>query len=460
MKRFFNVVVAIAATALLASGCNKEPQNEPAQDDTVKFTATTLIGMHMSNSGILDSYIISLSDESKTHTYMFTLNSSTGEIDEEGNVTVPAGTYTQSGAGAEFSMGAYAVYRDTSAGAENVKSVNLEQSTLVVTDTQAVLTTVVEGVTHIVTYDAPLTMPADLPEEDVDFEANYAYAYYTDNVSDENVALFKLCLSDLGCDEDGNELPNATYYQLTLEVKRLEPNAEIAIPVGRYEVGNTESANGYIIDAEYYKFGESLSERAKYDYVNNGNGHLIVNEDGSIEASLNMNISGATHNISFSGDVEILENTLPSEPPYSTLTSDKECDLSNHAIDIWSREAPAGAAYNAYTVSINPNNSLGDDIVFTILCGTDKNADISGRYTVSNSLDEFTIIPGYIDGFTLTCSWYYHKPTSMSISDYAPIVDGWLELSVTDKKVYTATFDVYDDLNNNITGTLTYTRPY
>ena len=130
MKRFFNVVVAIAATALLASGCNKEPQNEPAQDDTVKFTATTLIGMHMSNSGILDSYIISLSDESKTHTYMFTLNNSTGEIDEEGNVTVPAGTYTQSGAGAEFSMGAYAVYRDASAGAENVKSVNLEQSTL------------------------------------------------------------------------------------------------------------------------------------------------------------------------------------------------------------------------------------------------------------------------------------------------------------------------------------------
>jgi hypothetical protein len=454
MKTFFNIVMAFAATMILASSCNKESTNEPVQDNTVNFTATKLIGMHMTKGNALDGYIISLSDEEMTRIYMFSLNNTTGPIDDEGNVTVPSGTYMQSEEAVEFSITGYAIYRDITEGVDNAKSANLEQSTLVVTETNAVLTTVVEGVTHIVTYNAPLTMPADLPEADVDFEANYAYAYYSDDTQDDSISLFKLYLSDLGCDESGNELPNGTYYVFTLQVKRLDSNAEIAIPAGRYEIGDTGSSNGYIVSAEYHKFGESLSERAKYDYSNSGS--LTVNEDGSIEANLDMYWNGGIHSITFSGEVEILENTLPSEPPYSTLTSDKECDLSNHAIDIWSREAPAGAGYNAYAVSINPNNAIGDDIVFEILCGTDKNADISGRYTVSNSLDEFTVVPGYIDGFTLASSWYYHKPTSMSISDYAPIVDGWVEISVTDKKTYTVTFDVYDDLNNNITGSWSY----
>lgn len=458
MKAFFNLVMALAATVILTSSCNKEPQNEPVQDNTVNFTATKLIGAHMTSGGGLNLYIISLSDELLTHTYMFSLNNYTGEIDDEGNVTVPAGTYTQSDKTAEFTMSAYAIYSDASAGGENATKVILEQSTLVVTDSKAVLTTVVEGVTHIVTYDGPLTMPADLPDEDVDFEASYAYAYYTDNLSDENTAKFKLYLSDLGVDENGHELPNATYYEFVISVNRLEPNAEIAIPAGKYEVGDTGSANGYIVEAQYYKFGESLSEPAKYDIIKVGN--LVVNEDGSIEANVTLRFSGSIHSITFSGDVEILENTMPSEPPYSTLTSDVECDLSNHAVDIWHTNAPDGTGYHSYMVSINPNNSIGDDVVFEILCGTDSDVDISGRYTVSNSMEEFTVIPGYVDGFTLKRSWYYHKSNSMNISDYAPIVDGWVEISVTDKKVFTVTFDVYDDLNNNITGTVTYTQPY
>ena len=87
------------------------------------------------------------------------------------------------------------------------------------------------------------------------------------------------------------------------------------------------------------------------------------------------------------------------------------------------------------------------------------NADISGKYTISTSMDEYTAFPGYVDGFTLMSSWYYYKDNALHISEYAPIVDGWVEIQKTGKGTYTITFDVYDDLNNNITGTTDVT-PY
>lgn len=448
--------MAFAATMIIASSCNKEPIEEPVQDNNFYLTATILSGGHMS-SGKSNQYLIALSDDGYVHNYMLSLVGQLGEIDENGYVTIPFGTYTQSGGTGDYTIAGYAAYLDKSEDAENSKTVELTESTVVVTENQIVLTTVVEGVTHIVTYNGAPSLPADLPEPDVDFEANYVYAYYTDNTIDENTALFKLFFSDLGRDEDGNAIPNGIYYELVVVVNRLAPNAEIAIPAGRYEIDDTESTNGYIVDAQYHKFGDSLSERAKYDFAQAG--HLTVNEDGSIEASLDMYFSGATHNLSFSGDVEILENTIPDEAPYSTLTSNKECDLSNHTIEIWSHGDRYESDYLSWGVSITSNNPVGDSISFEILRGTDSDTDFSGRYTVSNSMEEFTVVPGYVNGFTLTASWYYYRENSLHISAFAPIVDGWVEIQVTDDNVYNVTFDVYDDLNNNITGTFTQVIP-
>ena len=66
-----------------------------------------------------------------------------------------------------------------------------------------------------------------------------------------------------------------------------------------------------------------------------------------------------------------------------------------------------------------------------------------------------TALPGYVDGFTLMSSWYYYKDNALHISEFAPIVDGWVDIQKNDEGTYAITFDVYDDLNNNITGTYT-----
>ena len=454
MKKFFNLVMAFAATMILASGCNKEPMNEPVQDDpnTFKVTATTLIGTHMQLS-TSNTYMVMLADEGQVHNYLVSLYNQLGEIDDNGNVTIPAGTYTCTGGTEDFAISTHAAYADASEGAGNTKTVMLTDPIVEVSENQIVLTVDIEGITHIVTYNGTPSMPADLPEEDVDFEANYAYAYYTASTDKEDVASFKLFLSDLGHDAEGNILPNGVYYRLTLHVDKLDANAEVAIPAGRYEIGETGAATGYITDGVYYVFGDTVAETTDTDIIKTG--YLTVNEDGSIEASLKMYFSKATHTVTFSGEVEICENTIPTEAPYSTLTSDKVCDLSNHSLTGYKTGEVYGNGYEALIISIGSDTTVGDNIMFEILCDLDKSTDISGRYTISNSKDENTATPGYVDGFTLMGSWYYYQASSLNISEFAPLVDGWVEIQIHDEYSYTVKFDVYDDLNNHITGTYT-----
>lgn len=453
MKNFFNLAMAFVATMILFSSCDKDSTFDHEQDNTVNFTAAKFIGAHMS-LGKSGMYMVVLSDEEDIHSYIFTLYNKIGEVDDNSYVTIPSGTYTQSEGAKEYSIASHSQYTDNSEGAENSKTAKFTDATAVVTENKLVLTTVIEGVKHVVTYNGSLSMRADLPEPDVEFVANHAYAYYAGSTSEENVAKFKLFLSDIGRDEKGNILPNGTYYRFNLCVDKLDPNAEIAIPAGKYEIGKTGSATGYITDdAMFYKYGENTSVAEDDDMISSG--YLTVNEDGSIEASLVMYFSGATHTITFSGEVDILENTMPSEAPYSTLTSDKVCNLSNNSFSCYDNGKSDGTGYQSWMISIYPENSVGDNLMLEILCGTDKNTDISGKYTISNSMEEYTARPGYIDGFTLMSSWYYHRENALHISQYAPIVDGWVEIQKNDKGTYTITFNVYDDLNNNITGTYT-----
>ena len=456
MKNFFKLAMVFVATMILASSCDKESIHDPGDENTVNFTATKFVGGHMvfGKSGM---YIVSLSDEENIHSYIFTLNNNICEADDNGYVTIPSGTYTQSGATGNYTIAEYAVYTDKSEGAEIPTNTTITGLTVEVTENKIVMTTTIEGVTHIVTYNGPLSMPGDLPDPNIDFAANKAYAYYTESTSEENAAKFKLFLSDKGRDEKGNVLPNGIYYRLTLSVDKLDSIADVAIPAGRYVISDTSSAPGYIADARYYKFGEDASEAVDNDFITSG--YLIVNEDGSIEASFDMYFSDATHNVTFSGDVEILENTIPSEAPYSTLTSNKVCNLSNHSFSCYYGKETYGSDYQSWTISIYPENYVGDEIAFEILYGTDGDTNISGKYTISNSLNEYTAIPGYVEGFTLMSSWYYHRANALHISDYAPIVEGWVEIQTNDDGNYTITFDVYDDLNNNITGTYTSVVP-
>lgn len=51
--------------------------------------------------------------------------------------------------------------------------------------------------------------------------------------------------------------------------------------------------------------------------------------------------------------------------------------------------------------------------------------------------------------------WYYYREDISSITEYAPVVAGWVEITENADRTITVAFDVYDDLNDNITGSWT-----
>ena len=446
MKHLLPLLLALS---MFFAGCNKDnpTDNGNIPDNTVYFTATDFDGMHMvSASSDVDSYLVFFSNEDFSISYCLVLANVLGQIDGEDYVTVPSGTYVLGDGVTEFTIADYSYYVAPNSDGSDYDMFEFDEATLVVSESQSILTAVIEGVTHVMTYNGTLRVPVDLPAPPVTFEASCAYAYYATGV-------FKLYLSDLGLDADGNEMAKGTYYEFKINVDNQATEADVAIPAGTYEINSLNTEPGTISGGNYYKLDENGHDVAESDLI--WGGHLTINEDGTILGECTMLISGSKHTVTYSGDIEILKSTIPSEPPYSTLTADKVCDFSDHDITGMDMGDAYNTGYQTLAISLLGNDSTGDHVMFELIAGEVGKSDIYGKYTVSDSMGAYTVLPGYVEGFTLMSSWYYYKQNTANITEYAPIVSGWVEIAKNDDGTITLTFDVYDDLNNNITGSWT-----
>ena len=86
----------------------------------------------------------------------------------------------------------------------------------------------------------------------------------------------KVYFSDFGLDAEGYEQIGATYYEFDILIDALEPGADIAIPVGTYEISTSEYAPGYVTRGMYYKYDEDSYEIAESEMA--WGGHLTINE--------------------------------------------------------------------------------------------------------------------------------------------------------------------------------------
>ena len=126
--------------------------------------------------------------------------------------------------------------------------------------------------------------------------ANYMGDYYSPGVADN----YQLILSDLGWDEEGWELPNATYYVFDLYTEIVD--GELAIPYGTYELDMTSSYEPNTIDASYTKY--ILLDEEGWDYADEAyftEGTITVDTNG-IVAEL-VAEDGTLHNVVFEGTV-------------------------------------------------------------------------------------------------------------------------------------------------------------
>jgi hypothetical protein len=169
-------------------------------------------------------------------------------------------------------------------------------------------------------------------------------------------------------------------------------------------------------------------------------------------------MSGATHKVTYNGgDIVIYDNSSSEggetgDDPYSTLTSDWNCNLSAHTLYYESYGDWYEVGYQNWLIAIMPNSQEGDFVQFDLLAGADSFTSFAGKYTISDLLKAYTAYPGYIDDEGYLAGAWYYKEDGVTL---APFVDGWVEVVDNGDNTYSVEFDVWDDADFNITGSWT-----
>ena len=424
------------------------------------YTETYNYYLLLSDKGIgEDGYVIPYGTY-----YQVDLYGLEGEVDEEGYIHVPAGTYTfdANDTTAEWTMGNYySRYSKVNGdGTAYDAQSGFEAGQAVVTENSIVLEVTIAGVKHTVTYNgAPKLYVGGSgggSGENVEMEAEYAYAfYYGDQYAPGVADNYYLFLSDLGLDADGYEQANGTYYRFDIYAPISADNAT-KVPAGTYAIDMTDSGALWTASLSYSAY--FILDEYGWDYVSNdypASGTVVVGEDGTIVAEVTMLMSGATHKVTYNGgNIEVFDNSSSGggdDVVYSTLTGDWNCNLSAHTLYYQSYGDWYEVGYQNWVIAIMPNSQAGDFVQFDLLAGADSFTSFAGEYTISDSLDAYTAYPGYIDDGYLAGAWYY-KEDGVTM---APFVDGWVDIVDNGDGTYTVEFDVYDDADYNLTGSWT-----
>ena len=450
----------------------KEINNE---NDEVVFEAQILTGEYYGDYYTPDAgnYYIFFSDYGFTEDGNLLTNSIYYQLDlygvlydgeaVDGYIPLPEGTYTldKNDTMAVGTIGySYSCYMKTNSSEIEVE-VSFDAAELVVAaDGSCVLTATIEGKKHKVTFAGTSTIEdkreVNTGGDNVEMEAGYADAtYYGDQYSPGVADNFYFFLSDKGFDADGWELPNATYYRFDLFSNIVNPEEGLAIPYGTYTIDNG-SSEPFTIGAQYSAY--YIMDSEGWDYAVSSaitSGTVTISEDGVVA---DLMIAGAHHVVTFSGDILVTDASSGGgeggggEGPYSTLWEDYRCNFDDHTLYYAYYSDYYEVGYMNWTFAVMPNDGEGDFVQFDVLAGADSTTNFFGEYAINDSFEAYTSYTGYIDwdGY-MVGAWYYTEDGYTM----APFVDGTMSVVDNGDGTVTVEFDVYDDCDNNITGSWT-----
>ena len=446
----------------------------PEPTDEVVFEAQMFVGEYYGAYYTPDAgnYYVFLTDYGFDEEGYFLTNSVYYQLDlysalyegesVDGFVPIMPGTYTLdvNDTMAVGTIGySYSGYLKTNDSAIEVDT-TFDSAVLVIEeDGSCVLTAEIEGVKHTVTFDGePLIndrREVNTGGDDVDMVAGYADAvYYGDQYNPGVADNFYFFLSDKGFDADGWELPNATYYRFDLFSEIINVEDGLAIPYGTYTIDNG-SSDPFTIGAQYSAY--YIMDAEGWDYAVSSaitSGTVTISEDGVVA---DLMIAGAHHVVTFSGDILVTDASSGGgggdfDGPYSTLWEDYRCNFDDHTLYYAYYGDYYDVGYMNWTFAIMPDGGEGDFVQFDVLAGPNSTTDFCGEYTISNSYEAYTSLPGEIDwdGY-MVGSWYYTNDGYTM----APFVDGTMSVVDNGDGTVTVEFDVYDDCDNNLTGSWT-----
>ena len=454
--------------------------SENLPSEPVNFTAESLDGVYYATEySPTHNYFITLSDKGLDDDgyaqaggtyYQLDLYSVEGNVDAEGYIHIPAGTYAfdVNDTMAEWTLGNYysGYFKINADGTAYDAKAIFQSGNAVVTADGITLNLVIAGVEHTVTYNSAPKLyvgggnggggETPAPVEGVEFTAYHAYGmYYGDQYTPGTADNYYFFLSDLGVDEDGYDYVNGTYYRFDIYAPI---TSDYTITPGTYEIDPNDTCNCWTVSAYYSAYYKWNAYGDDYDAVDWPDGGFITfNADGSIYAEVHMMSSGETHKVSFQGDIVIYDGTGGSGggggdygDVLSTLTSNHIVTLDHHTLVYEAYGDYYGVGLQNWAFMIMPNDGEGEYVQFDLLAGADS-TDFAGTYTISDSFGSYTSWPGEISGGYMGGSWLYS-------SDYytmAPFVDGTLYITNNNNGTYSVSFGVLDDAYNYIEGTWT-----
>ena len=445
------------------------------ENDEVVFEAQILTGEYYGDYYTPDAgnYYIFFSDYGFTEDGNLLTNSIYYQLDlygvlydgeaVDGYIPLPEGTYTldKNDTMAVGTIGySYSCYMKTNSSEIEVE-VSFDAAELVVAaDGSCTLIATIEGKKHKVTFSGTSTIEdkreVNTGGDNVEMEAGYADAtYYGDQYSPGVADNFYFFLSDKGFDADGWELPNATYYRFDLFSNIVNPEEGLAIPYGTYTIDNG-SSEPFTIGAQYSAY--YIMDSEGWDYAVSSaitSGTVTISEDGVVA---DLMIAGAHHVVTFSGDILVTDASSGGgeggggEGPYSTLWEDYRCNFDDHTLYYAYYSDYYEVGYMNWTFAVMPNDGEGDFVQFDVLAGADSTTNFFGEYEINDSFEAYTSYTGYIDwdGY-MVGAWYYTEDGYTM----APFVDGTMSVVDNGDGTVTVEFDVYDDCDNNITGSWT-----
>lgn len=282
------------------------------------------------------------------------------------------------------------------------------------------------------------------------FEAPMLSGEYLGDALTPGVGNYWFFLTDRGFSDDGNSLPNTTYYRIDAYGPISTAVDYIPLPNGTYRYDTENTYDEWTFTAEYSGFWVTDVNGRRDDIAPFEEGTLIV-EDGKV--TLKVKVAGESHTVVYTGNVALTDGR-GTVSVYSTLDGDYEADLSDHYMVYACEGDYYDFGYYNWMLIISPNSGSGDCFQLDIITGySDKESGFCGDYTASDYLAKWSFIPGWTNMSQLLCSWYF----TVDQSELAPFRKGNMSVKDNGDGTVTFTIEAYDDLRNKITGTWTGT---
>ena len=271
---------------------------------------------------------------------------------------------------------------------------------------------------------------------------------YYGNKSQESYN-YRIMLSEAGVSSSGNMYGDSTYYILDLySATAAEGEEVVTIPVGEYQFGFDTTPNtvynGY---SNLTLTTDSIKTKTFID------ARVEVTESG-IEAFVTLE-NEEVHHIIYEGSLEIDVYSSTVTEGLSTLRSDHHFNIEDGVFvgayvgDLMNTGCNTCQVYLFEYLDPVTGEERGDEFQIDLQLSKDGTA-IEGSYTPGTRQGNF--IPGSAEDlggqYMQQNSWYM----TAGYADFAPLVDGSIEVEKVDDETYVFTIDCHDDLGNKISG--------